>query len=104
MLARISSAVLVQTKGLGCSFVTSRYVEMARSKACVLAWAPRRTCFSVRSPNQRSTRFSHEALVGVKCAWNRGRLASHRRISAVLSLLLNVPGRTGTQARGGTRY
>jgi hypothetical protein len=32
--------------------------------------------------DQRSTRFDHEALVGVKCAWNRDRLASHRRIRA----------------------
>jgi hypothetical protein len=38
----------------------------------------------VRAVNQRSTRFSHEALVGVKYTLRRGRLTSHRRIRAVL--------------------
>jgi hypothetical protein len=33
----------------------------------------------VTSPNHRSTWFSHEAYVGVKCAWYRGRAASHAR-------------------------
>ncbi|CAN5210543.1 hypothetical protein BH20ACT8_BH20ACT8_03040 [soil metagenome] len=32
---------------------------------------------SVRFRNQRSTRFSHELDVGVKCRWNRGWVASH---------------------------
>ena len=39
---------------------------------------------SVSSPNQRSTRFSHEDLVGVKCRWNRGWAASQSRITGVL--------------------
>ena len=33
---------------------------------------PRRSRFSVRSRNNRSTIFSHEQLVGVKCMWKRG--------------------------------
>ena len=40
---------------------------------------PRRTRFSVNSLNHRSTRFSHEALVGVKCSVNRGCFSSHAR-------------------------
>jgi hypothetical protein len=34
----------------------------------------------VRAANQRSTRLIHDALVGVKCTWKRGRFASHLRI------------------------
>ena len=36
--------------------------------------------FSVSKPNQRSTRLSQEALVGVKCTWKRGRLSNHGRV------------------------
>ena len=39
---------------------------------------PRRICFSVKAANQRSTRFSQLAEVGVKCRWKRGRLSSQR--------------------------
>ena len=34
--------------------------------------APRRIRLSVRSRNQRSTKLSHELLVGMKWNWNRG--------------------------------
>ncbi len=47
-------------------------------------WAPRLICFSVSRANQRSTRLSHDGPVGVKCRCKRGRLASHRPMSAVL--------------------
>jgi hypothetical protein len=33
--------------------------------------------FVVISAKKRSTRFSHEALVGVRCRWKRRRVASH---------------------------
>ena len=33
--------------------------------------------------NQRSTRFSHDPYVGVKCTWKRGRLSSQFLISGV---------------------
>jgi hypothetical protein len=49
-----------------------------------LGKTPRRSAFSVSSRNQRSTRFSQELLVGVKCRWKRGRLASQRLIIGVL--------------------
>ena len=40
---------------------------VACSNSAVLRWVPRRICFSVSRANQRSTRLSHDALVGVKC-------------------------------------
>ena len=58
--------------------------RIACSNSRVLRWMPRRICFSVNSANQRSTRLSQEAEVGVKCRWKRGRLASQRRIPWVL--------------------
>jgi MFS family permease len=51
-------------------------------------WAPRRSFFVVSSENQRSTRFSHELEVGVKCKTNRGWAASQLRIAGVLWVLL----------------
>lgn len=39
---------------------------------------PRRSFLVVSSENQRSTRFSHELLVGVKCGRNRGWASSQR--------------------------
>lgn len=38
---------------------------------------PRRIIFSVSPANQRSTKFSHDELVGVKCRWKRGCFSSH---------------------------
>ena len=57
---------------------------MSRSSAGTLSWTPRRIWRSVRSPNQRSTWFSQEELVGVKCRWNRGWAASQALIAGVL--------------------
>jgi hypothetical protein len=39
--------------------------------------APRRSSLLVSSANQRSTRFGHDELVGVKCRTNLGCAASH---------------------------
>ena len=39
---------------------------MAVSSSSVLRWTPRRNCFSVKAANQRSTRLSQEAPVGVR--------------------------------------
>ena len=44
----------------------------------------RRNFFSVSSPNQRSTRLSHDELVGVKCSSNRGWRSSQRWMAGVL--------------------
>src|SRR2546427_7574004 len=43
------------------------YAVMTVSRAATLGNAPRRMALSVRSRNQRSTRFNHELDVGVKC-------------------------------------
>ena len=43
-----------------------RYSRMVASRARVLQCAPGLICFSVRVANKRSTKFSKEALVGVK--------------------------------------
>src|SRR5882672_2073535 len=61
-LARISSAVLVQTKGLGRALVVSIWWRMACSSSRVERSTPRRICFSVRAANQRSTRFSQGSV------------------------------------------
>lgn len=83
-LARISSAVLVQMKGRGFWFHKATQSRMSRSRARVARWAERRSFLVVRSANQRSTRFSQEALVGVKWSTKRGWAASQRRIAGVL--------------------
>ncbi|MBI2906143.1 MAG: hypothetical protein HYX92_00660 [Chloroflexi bacterium] len=57
------------------------YSMMAATKAGMLVRTPRRIRFSVISRNQRSTRFSHDADVGVKCLWKRGCFASQAVIS-----------------------
>ena len=46
--------------------------------------APRRNCRSVMSRKQRSTIFSHEAEVDVKCRLKRGCLASHASTTGCL--------------------
>src|SRR6266702_3613314 len=64
--SRISSADFVQMKGLGFSFHVSTQARMSFSSCLTDLWAPRRSSFPVKSPNQRSTWFSQDELVGVK--------------------------------------
>jgi hypothetical protein len=47
---------------------------MATLTCATLRKAPQRICFMVNSANQRSTRLSHEAYLGVKWTRNRERL------------------------------
>jgi hypothetical protein len=68
-LSRISSADLVQTKGLGFSFVAAMWARIASSSAATLGNTPRRIRRRVSRANQPSTRLSQEAEVGVKCRW-----------------------------------
>jgi len=42
----------------------------------------RRNCLFVNSANHRSTRFSQDPYVGMKCTWTRGRLANQYRKNA----------------------
>jgi hypothetical protein len=44
---------------------------MASSSSATLVNTPRRMRFSVSSAKKRSTMFSHDAEVGVKCRWKR---------------------------------
>lgn len=67
----ISSAVLCQTNGLGSSFQWSAHSSMVSTRWATLGKLERRSCLSVSSLNQRSTRFSHELDVGVKCRCHR---------------------------------
>src|SRR3954468_12390627 len=88
MDSRISSAVLVQANGRGFSFQVSIQARMS-----ALSWrterrAPQRELLGLSSANQRSTRFSQELDVGVKCRTNRGCAVSHVWIAGVLWVLL----------------
>ena len=47
-------------------------------------WVPRLSSLVVSSANQRSTRFSQDELVGVKCRSKRGCASSHFWIAGVL--------------------
>jgi hypothetical protein len=67
MLRLICRTVLVQTKGLAWSLQAARKRVMARSRCATLVKLARRMACWVMRPNQRSTRLSHETLVGVKC-------------------------------------
>src|SRR3954451_3047624 len=90
MLAKISSAVLVQMNGRGSSFQVS-----IQSRMSALSWrtercAPRLSLRLVSSANQRSTRFSQLAPVGVKCNTNLGCAVSQRWIAGVLCVAVVV--------------
>ena len=63
-MSRISSAVLVQMKGLGSLFHSLIQMRMSRSRSMTLRWALRRSLRLVSSANQRSTGLSQELLGG----------------------------------------
>ncbi len=86
MLARISSASLVQAKGLGWSFQESMNLPMTATSCLTEVKEPRRMAWRVITEKKHSTRLIHEHPVGVKCRvirWFSGR-ASHARTSACL--------------------
>ena len=66
----MDSAVAVHLKGLGSSLCASRYSSIAVMSPGTELKLPRRSALSVSSRNQRSTRFSHDDEVGVKCRSN----------------------------------
>src|SRR3954471_5774189 len=72
-------------------------VLRSRTERC----APRRSFLVVSSANQRSTRFSHELDVGVKCRTKRGCASSHLWIAGVLCVLL-LSSTTWTSSSAGT--
>ena len=57
--------------GLGSRFQCSAHLMIAALSSATLVNAPRRRRFSVSSLNQRSTRFSQELHVGMKCRCHR---------------------------------
>ena len=74
--------------------------------SCTLQRAPRRRHCCVNPPNQLSTRFSHEAPVGVKCNLKRGCPASPGRPEARGSdsyIPEPAPGRRAPKSAGGRR-
>ena len=60
MLAKISAAVLVQTKGAPPALCAAMNSSMAASSARTLRCTLRRSCFVVSSANQRSMRLSQD--------------------------------------------
>src|ERR1035437_9419413 len=75
-LVRMDSAVAVQTKALGSVLWNFMYSSIEAIKSGTEWNAPLRSALPVSSRNHRSTRFSQDEDVGVKCSWNRGCLAS----------------------------
>jgi hypothetical protein len=70
--------------GLGSLFHSLIHLRMSFSSSVTLRCAERRSLRLVSSANQRSTRLSHDELVGVKCRWNRGCFRSQSLIAGVL--------------------
>src|SRR3954453_5935426 len=82
----MSSADLVQRKGVGPAFVALMEARMLASSSAVERWAPRRRALSVGGAKKRSARLSQGAEVGVWCTCQRGRLANQPRISLALRM------------------
>lgn len=82
--SKMALTFFVQTKGRGVWLLMSMYRSMAVLSSSTLWKLPRRMRLRVISANHRSTRFSQEELVGVKCRWNLGCLASQSRTRSCL--------------------
>ena len=68
MLARISSASLVQANGQGWSFQWSMKAPMVATSCLTEVNEPRRMAWRVMIEKKHSTRLSHEHPVRVKCS------------------------------------
>ena len=75
-MVRISSAVLVHTKGSQRSFQPSMKASMEAMSCLTLVKVPRRMAWRVMMPKKISTRFIQDPDVGVKCIVIRGLRAS----------------------------
>src|SRR5438094_599376 len=71
-LARIASADLVQTNGLGLALCSARYALMAVCRSAIERKTPRRMRCRVILEKKFSTALSQEAEVGVKWKVQRG--------------------------------
>ena len=83
ILRRMSSPLACQTYRLAFLFRSARKVIIASDSSPTDAKL-RAVMKSVRSRKKRSTKFSQDEEVGVKCMWKRGCLASHLFTSACL--------------------
>src|ERR671910_3570947 len=83
-LSRMSSAVRCHTNGRGLSFQAPIQALRAVVSSLTERWAERRSIRLVSSANQRSTRFSHDELVGVKWNVKRGWRRSQVLMAGVL--------------------
>ena len=84
MLARISSASLVQANGRGWSFQLSMNAPMAAVSSLTEVKEPRRMAWRVMTGRSISTRLSQEHPVGVKCRVTLGFFASQAADLGVL--------------------
>ena len=66
IFSRIGATFAVHLKARGFSLCSSRYERIALTNCFTFRNVLRRSRFSVISRNQRSIRFNHELLVGVK--------------------------------------
>src|SRR5687767_6071066 len=71
-------------EGFGLSLWVSTYWRMASRSCGTLVCDPRWRALAVSNPKKRSTRFSHDASVGVKCRWKRGWRSSQRCTAGAL--------------------
>jgi hypothetical protein len=80
----MDSGVAVQAKGRAVASGAATNASMRRTSSCVVRTDARRIARRATSPTQRSTWLSQDAYVGARCAWYRGRAASHARTAARL--------------------
>ena len=81
---RISALVLIHTNGWQRAFQPVTKARIFLLSSATEATSARCKAWRSMIPNHTSTRFSYDAEVGVKCAWNLGLAASHAFTSGVL--------------------
>jgi hypothetical protein len=67
IFSSMASAKIAQTKGLGGALWVAMYSSMAAINSGARPKVSRRMRLVVISRNHRSTRFSYDELIGVKC-------------------------------------
>src|SRR5260370_42019595 len=73
----IWSAVFVHLNGLAFSFQNLIHCSSAQVSSSIEQKTPRSSRRRCSSADHRSTWFSHEEYVGVKCSWHLGGSSSH---------------------------
>ena len=80
----IDWAVATQTNGVAEALYASTNAWLLPTRSGTPRNEPRTSARWPSRPNHRSTLFSQEEHVGVKCRWKRGRAASQRLTLACL--------------------